>query len=86
MSIELTPHAKGSFDILHAQAADNVAVADAANTTIAASGLYRIVATSACRVRMGEGITSSVGGEWWPAGCIEVRALRNGMKIYVSAT
>lgn len=86
MSIELTPHAKGSFDVLHQQSADNVAIADAGNFTILTTSLYRIVATSACRLRIGDGISASTGGEWWPSGTIEVRALRAGQNVYVSAS
>lgn len=73
-------------DALGEQVGNTVAVA---NATVSAafpiSGLCRVMAISASRVRFGENPANATGGEYWPAGHSEIRAITAGRKVAVDA-
>ena len=91
MAIEFTFHgprnesaSSMAADALPAQSSNAVAVADGAfSSALAASGLYRIKATSACRVRAGFGVTNATAGAIFSAGETEVWRLKKNMVIAV---
>lgn len=92
MAIEYTFHGSSNnsrnsddVDALTSQNGAAVAVANgAAGAVLTLSGLYRIVATSACRVRAGVGQTNGSGGAIFAEGRVEVWRLRKGENIGVS--
>lgn len=76
----------GGVLALGAQVGAVVTVADAAaSAAFELDGFIRIVATSACRVRIGSALTNGSGGESWASGEVDVRAVKAGQVVGVSA-
>ena len=87
MAISMTPNDFQNASlamVLKGQAQDAIEVADGASVTFPATGFWRIVATSPCRVRIGTG-TDANKGEVWPEGVIEVRSIVDTQTISVGA-
>lgn len=88
MSIVFTYHGD-SLQVgptLPAQADTAVSVADgAASSAMDEAGLCRIASETASLVRISPSAIDGTGGEYWPAGHVEVRYLAAGDKIGVSA-
>lgn len=85
MAITATPCHVASRDLLGDQLDDSVTVADGNISPDLPEGFYRIKATSACTVRIGNGIANASGGEPWSSGEKETRFIRNGFNIAVDA-
>jgi len=86
MAISFTRVEVGSRDVAGPSAGAAVAVANGAvSTALTQNGYYRIVATTASLVLFSASATDGTGGEHWPEGHVEVRALSAGLKIGVSA-
>jgi hypothetical protein len=93
MAIELTFHGFRTVDAggahtphLPAQTGDAVTVADGAvSAGLADGGIYRVVATSACRVRFGSDPADATGGEYWPQGHVALRTVAGASKVAVDA-
>jgi len=86
MAISITCHAIGQRDFAGEQLADAISVADGAVSSALPGGRYRIVATSASVIRIGaSGLANANGGEVWPSGAIDVRAIHDGFVIACNA-
>lgn len=85
MAIELTKVTLGARDVIGAQEGDVVAVADDTVSAAQDLGTYRIIASTACRVRIGAGLSDASNGETWPASHVEVRNVPAGAVIAVDA-
>lgn len=85
MAISITRHNLGLRDYYGEQLADSIAVADGAVSAALPAGLYRIVATTASVVRVGDGIEDADGGEAWPEGTIDERRVPDGFVIACNA-
>lgn len=93
MAIEATFHGFRPVDAggfatgyLPGQTGAAIAVADGTvSAALAEGGVFRIAATSACRVVFGEDPANATGGEYWPQGRVETRTLAKGHKIAVDA-
>jgi len=86
MAISATLKAVQSRDVLEgAQIGTAVAVADGAVSDPLDQGFYRLIATGACRVRIGPDLTDATGGEYWPEGHFETLFIREGHVIAVDA-
>ncbi|MCE7797842.1 hypothetical protein LWE61_14920 [Sphingobium sufflavum] len=91
MSIEVTPHGRrpvdqnDTLDALAAQPqgaeGSMFEVNAAVSAPVTRPGLYRIYATTDCRVRAGTGLANANGGARFPAGSVEVWWLESGMVI-----
>lgn len=60
------------------------AVTPSSGATLAAAGLYRVVATAAHTVKFGTDATDATNGEPWASGDKELRWLPTGCKVYFS--
>ena len=93
MAIEATFHGfrpvdAGGYGTTHLpkqEAAAIVVANDAVSAALTDGGVYRIAATSACRVVFGTDPADATGGEYWPQGRVETRTLAAGDKIAVDA-
>lgn len=85
MPIEITKCSVGARDVLGAQEGNAVTIADDAVSAALPAGFYRILATAACRVRIGVSLSDATGGERFPADLPEVRAVPEGNVIAVDA-
>jgi hypothetical protein len=97
MSISMTPHGErqqdnigARVDALPMQIGDEIVIAIGANFTVLISGLYRMKALAACRMRIGAvgvaaGAIDATKGESWALGEKEVRFLTSGQIVKVAA-
>jgi hypothetical protein len=85
MAISITRHAQPQRDFFGEQLADSIAVADAAVSSALPGGFYRIVATTASVIRIGDGLANANGGEVWPAGMVDARTIPAGFVIACNA-
>ena len=85
MAISITRHSLGQRDFYGAQLADAIAVADAAVSSPLTAGLYRVAATTASVVRVGDGIANANGGLYMAAGTIETVTVPEGFVIACNA-
>lgn len=90
MAIEITKVTLGARDVIGGQEGAVVPVADDAVSAALSVGTYRIIATTACRVRIGSQadgspLADATGGETWPANHVEVRNVGAAEVIAVDA-
>lgn len=86
MAIKARPYAVGHRDFLGKAIGDPVAVADGSTSLVLGiTGLWRLTATSDCKVDLGPNPDASAKGESWPTGQVEVRYLEATDKISVAA-
>ena len=73
-------------DVLGPDTIDALIIADGGQVTDLTAGFYEIIATSACRVRIGsEALTNASGGRQWPEGKDTVRWIPSGGSIACDA-
>lgn len=93
MSVSITKHgdrASESYgktvDAIGGQTADAVEVADGeVSAALGTDSFYRIAAITDSRVRIGAAPADATGGEYWPAGQVEIRRLGATMKVACDA-
>ena len=85
MAISITRHTLGARDYYGAQEANSITVADGAVSAALPAGIYRIVATSASVIRIGDGLSNANNGEVWPVGTIDARRVPEGWVIACNA-
>lgn len=85
MAISITRMALGNRDFYGEQLANSIAVADGAVSSALPAGVYRVAATSASVVRVGEGLANANGGTYMAAGSVEARVVPAGAVIACNA-
>jgi hypothetical protein len=85
MAITITRHTAGARDFFGQQLADSITVADGAVSAALTGGLYRVVATTASVIRIGDALANANGGEVWPIGTIDARTIPQGWVIACNA-
>ena len=93
MAVTLTPYDKRAYeegrriDVVGGQSDNSISVANGSvSDPIVVGGLYRVIATSDCVVRIGNAtLANATGGEPWPEKHFEMRNIARGRVVAVDA-